>query len=48
MKYPSHKNSLEVYCAECGKDITLDGQYIWLSKVYCEDCNENGDEETAD
>lgn len=39
-KYPTHSNPTAVYCAECGLDITLHGQYILDCKVLCGDCNE--------
>lgn len=39
-KYHSHVNPLYVRCANCHKDITLEGQYIFDCKVLCGDCNE--------
>ena len=48
--YKSHSNPLEVHCAECRKDITLEAQEIIDDKVLCSKCYEGdlGDEEYDD
>lgn len=45
VKYATHNNPLEVYCASCGRDITLEAQEILKSEVYCEECLEPEEEE---
>lgn len=45
-KYKPHSNSLNVWCAECKKDITLHTKYFSGSRVLCGDCNEiDGEDE---
>jgi formylmethanofuran dehydrogenase subunit E len=38
MQYQTHDNPLNVYCARCDRDITLESQEIVESKVLCERC----------
>lgn len=40
MKYQTHTNPLEVYCADCDREITLECQYADPDgKIRCEECN---------